>query len=537
MNFIETARRDEVLLLPESLDEYVKPDNPVRFIDEFIEGLDLEGLGFVFPKSDAKGRGRPAYHPKTLLKLLIYGYVNGIRSGRKLERESGRNLELIWLLGKQFPDFKTICDFRRNNRNAFRSVFREFNLLCRKLRLFGGIVVAIDGTKIKGQNNPSKNYTKAKLQKLIKKIDEACDKFVDELEEHDSTAIAQEKEAGLKAKIARLEQEREEYKNLMEQMEKQGLDQYSQTDPDARAMGRGGRAVCGYNGQIAVDGQHALIVGERMTNATSDLKQLSPMIEEVTDQLDRKPVTAVADAGYHHEADLSRCEDLRVPVYVPQPAISESKSDGRYSKEKFEYDAETDTYRCPAGSILTFRTVEPDSRTGKNWRKYGNTQACRNCQQRSRCTTSRHRMIRRSPFADSVEKVHERTVQRPEMMQRRKGLAEHPFGTIKTQILYGGFLVKGLPMVGAEWDLACLAYNLKRVLNILPMSQLVDALRQTQVAPTQTPLDCRHPSTAPTQQSDSRVLHAWYTICAALLHRHSLRKPSSLPVALRLALS
>ena len=352
--------RSQLLLLPESVEDYVGPDNVVRFIDAFVDGLDLEAAGFT--RVEPKATGRPGYDPADLLKLYIYGYLNRVRSSRRLEAETHRNLEVIWLLRRLSPDFKTIADFRRDNRAAFRKVFREFVALCRELGLFGQELIAVDGSRIKAVNSRDRNFTQVKLQRELKRSDERLERYLKELDEADRDDDAgpgggtverlQEKIASIKDRRARLEEARKA-------LEESGEDQLSLTDPDARAMQSGTRVGVGYNVQIAVDTRHKLIAEVEVHNKVSDLGLLAETAGAARDALGVEQIEVVADRGYFKIEDIEACEKAGVTPYVPKPVRGSAAAGGLFTKDRFRYDADADTYTCPGSAVLRQRGRRP----------------------------------------------------------------------------------------------------------------------------------------------------------------------------------
>ncbi len=319
MTHIVGHDRSQTLLLPESLDDYVGPENPVRFIESFVDGLDLAAAGFgrVLPKET----GRPGYAPADLLKLYVYGYLNRIRSSRRLEAETHRNIEVIWLLRHLKPDFKTIADFRRDNRSAFRPVFRQFVLLCRQLDLFGRELLAVDGTRIKAVNNKDRNFTRASLAEFIRLADAKLDDYLQRLD----TSDAAEQTAGgsrvknLAAKIAAVRERRTRCQEMLAELDRTGEDQISLTDPDSRAMAAHTHVAVGYNVQVAVDTKHKLIVEQQVTNQVLDMGLLTETAEPAKEILGVEQIAVVADRGYFKIEDIEACEKAGMEPYVPRP--------------------------------------------------------------------------------------------------------------------------------------------------------------------------------------------------------------------------
>jgi transposase len=474
MGHIEGASRAQHLLFPEVLDDYIAEDNPARFIDAFVDSLDLGALGFRRTRPAATGR--PAYDPGDLLKLYIYGYMNRIRSSRRLERETYRNVELLWLLRKLHPDFKTIADFRKDNATAFKQVFRTFVLLCKEWGLFGQELVAIDGSKFKAVNNKRRNFTKAKLKETLKDIDAKIEHYVRELDMTDveEAHIQQPTAEALQEKVRQLRERKGRYEGLLQEMDSTGQGQVSLTDPDSRAMPKSPKVDVGYNAQVAVDAKHHLFVVQDVTNAVTDVDQLSGIAIQAKDALEVEQLTVVADRGYYYGEEIKACEEAGIEPYVAKPLTSANRKLGLFGKELFTYDPAQDCYRCPAGQALTFRfaTVEQ----GRPIRYYAST-ACRACAIKARCTRNKEgRRITRWVHEHILERMQKRVEANPAMMKRRKQIVEHPFGTIKHWHDQGYFLMKGLEKVRAEFSLSTLAYNLKRVMPLLGVPHMLQAL-------------------------------------------------------------
>ena len=478
MNHIQGSDRGEVLLFPEALDDYIMPDNPVRFIDAFIDQFDLAAHGFKHAVLNATGR--PPYDPGDLLRLYVYGYLNRVRSSRRLEREATRNLELIWLLRKLRPDFKTIADFRKDNSKGIKAVCREFTLLCRKLDLFGGELVAIDSTKIKAQNSRHRNYSQGKLRALIGEIDNKVTAYLGELDQADR----QESESGidhpkpnateLRQKIAQLQERRADYQALSQALEESGATQLSLTDPDSRAMSLGQGSTIGYNVQAAVDAKHSLLLDTEITNTTSDLNALGTMAIKAQDALGRNDVSVVADKGYYNGKEVLTCDTIGVTAYVSKPLTSANTARGLYGKESFRYDATENCYHCPAGQKLTYRFSTDE--LGRPIHYYRASE-CKACPIKARCTRNKqNRTITRLAFEEVQEAMEQRVRANPQIMRRRKTIIEHVFGTIKRSLGYDHFLCRGKARVATEINLTMLAYNFQRVCNLVGVPKLVEAV-------------------------------------------------------------
>ena len=474
--FVEGIDRSQCTLFPAVLDEYVAEDNPVRAIDAFVDGLDLGKLGFA--RVEALVTGRPGYHPAVLLKIYIYGYLNRIPSSRRLERECQRNIELVWLTGQLAPDFKTIADFRKDNGKAICEVCRAFVALCRKLDLLSAASVAIDGSKFKAVNARDKNFTEAKMKRRLERIDESIARYMAQLETADrhGEAVPEAKVARLNDKIAKLKEEITRLNTINADMIKSEDQQISLTDPDARSMATSGKdtGIVGYNVQAAVDTENHLIVAHEVTNVGTDRHQLSNMAEQARTEMGVETLDAVADRGYYEGEEIKACEEAGITVTLPKPQTSGAKAAGRFGKQDFVYVAVEDVYRCPAGELLTYRFTSEEH--GKKLRRYW-TSACQTCALKARCTTGPERRITRWEHEAVLEKVQQRLDRNPDKMTLRRQTAEHPFGTIKAWMGATHFLMRGLSKVAAEMALNVLAYNMKRVMAILGVGKLLEAMQ------------------------------------------------------------
>ncbi|TDN67104.1 IS1182 family transposase [Paraburkholderia sp. BL10I2N1] len=474
--YIESAAREQVALLPESLDDYVDAENPVRVIDVFVDELDLVSLGFE--RAAPALTGRPAYHPSTLLKLYIYGYLNRLQSSRRLERETQRNLELIWLTGQLTPDFKTIADFRKDNGDAIRKVCREFVMLCRQLKLFSDATVAIDGSKFKAVNNRDKNFTDRKLKARMEQLEQSIARYMDELDRADRepASLPEGRVPHLKEKILKIRAQMHKLGEIETRMRAAPDGQISLTDPDARSMATSGRGtgMVGYNVQTAVDLKNHMIVAHEVVNVGHDRSQLAAMAKLARDAIGENQLTAFADRGYFKSEEILRCEQDGIKTLVPKPLTSNSKAEGRFDKRDFVYIESDDEYRCPAGerAIRRFTTVEAGLTIHKYW-----PSACPKCQLKPQCTPSPYRRVTRWEHEKVLEKMQRRLDQTPDAARLRRQTVEHPFGTLKFWMGSVHFLTKTLPRVRTEMSLHVLAYNLKRAMNILGTKALIEAMR------------------------------------------------------------
>jgi transposase len=473
MNHRTGLDRNQTLMFPERLEDYVAAENPVRFLDAFVAGLDLHGLGFA--KAQVANTGRPPYDPAALLKLYLYGYLHRVRSSRLLEAECHRNVEVIWLLGKLCPDFKTIADFRKDNLKPLRAVNRQFTLLCRKLELFGGELLAIDGSKFGAVNARDQNFNAAKLQDLIGRADARLAEYLKAMD----TADASEPSAPalnkteLEAKIAVLREKQDWHKELLAQLDDEQK-QISVTDPDSRKLPTAQGMIVGYNAQMAVDAKHKLIAADDVTNAVTDYQQLANVALAAKANLEFKQAEVVADAGYYNAAEVSRCAEQGLTAYVPKADTSANTARGLYGKSRFKYDAAKDVYVCPAGAELTYRFATYE--LGRELRYY-RANGCKGCALKPQCTRNKaNRTITREENEGLMEAMAARMAAQPWKFKLRKTLAEHPFGTIKRWFGYTHFLLKGLEKVRCEWSLTTLVYNLKRVLNLVSFEKLMAAV-------------------------------------------------------------
>ena len=473
--FIEGDDRHQLTLFPERLDDYIAEDSPVRVIDVFIDELDISGLGF---KTVAEVTGRPGYHPTTLLKLYIYGYLNRIQSSRRLEREAQRNVELMWLTGRLAPDFKTIADFRKDNGEAIRLVCREFVMLCRKLELFTDAFVAIDGSKFKAVNNRDRNFTKAKLKRRLQQIDESIERYLGQIASADrqETAVAKAKTERLENKIATLKEEMALLTKLEVRLLQAPDQQISLTDPDARSMATSGRGtgMVGYNVQAAVDAKHHLIVTHEVTNVGHDRNQLSHMAKNAKQVIGTEALEVVADRGYFKGEELRACEQANITTFLPKPQTSGNMAKGLFGKRDFIYHDEDDEYSCPGGQRLIYRFTREEK--GQMIRRYWSS-ACTHCSLKLQCTTGQYRRVSRWEHEAVIEAAERRLDKEPERMRVRRSTVEHPFGTLKAWMGYNHFLTRTLPRVSTEMSLHVLAYNMKRVMAIKGTRSLIAAIQ------------------------------------------------------------
>jgi transposase len=475
--------RDQASLLPPRIEDYVGPDNPVRAIESFVCALDLAKLGFRHAGRDTEAMGQPPYDPADLLKLYLYGYINQVRSSRRLEREAGRNLELIWLLKNLRPGYRTIANFRKENWKALKAANSGFVLLSRELGLVGGTVVAIDGSFFHGDASKASIFTRKRLADQIVKLDQEIEAYGQSLEDND---VAEAKEPGkdrtgggggggdggdIGAKVAALMARRSRAQGDLARLEENGETQLSLTDPDARLLVKGGQGVAGYNVQAVVDDKHKLIVASEVVNDSSDVNQLHAMAKAAKEALDVEALQVLADEGYYSSTELKACEDDGINAYVPVPEGNGlPEKAGRFGLKHFSYDGAADAYTCPAGQALRPMEGRWTNTSGRVEIRYASrTKICRACPSRTMCLSPKasQRTIRRWEHEDVLERHRARMENASDLMRRRSAIVEHPFGTLKCRAGYRHFLVRGFDKVRGEWSLMALCYNFTRVLNIL----------------------------------------------------------------------
>jgi transposase len=475
MSYRKGPDRSQSQMLPPCLEDYVAADAAVRFIDVFVDGLDLKQVGFQ--RAEPGATGRPPYDPADLLKLYVYGYLNRIRSSRRLEAEAKRNLELLWLLRSIAPDFKTIADFRKDNRACFKGVLKQFNLLCRKLDLFGAELVAIDGSKFKALNNPKRSLTAQELSELLQQVDARIEQYLRQLDQNDveaEGARANPTKQDLEQKLSALRERKGQYEQWIQDLSRGQQQTLGATDPESRLQRTG---QLGYNVQVAVDAKHDLIVESQVVQDANDLQQLSPMAQAAQQGLAVQSLKVVADAGYYSAPQVAACETAGIETYVPANRHASGRSKGTkavYPKEAFKFDPLQDSYRCPGGQELVRKGQAMHD--GLIRMEYNNIQACRSCPLRTDCTQGKYRRIYRSADEASVERLAQRVARCPELVAKRKTIVEHVFGTLRN---WGqdDFLTRGLAAVRAEFSLSCLAYNLRRALQLVSVQNLRETIQ------------------------------------------------------------
>jgi transposase len=475
--FVEGDDRRQSYLLPDSLDDYLTLDNPVRVVEVFIEELDLGAIGFegMLPAAT----GRPAYHPSTLLKIYLYGYLNRVQSSRRLEREAQRNIELMWLTGRLEPDFKTIASFRRDNGPAIKAVCGQFVEICRRLNLFTKAVVALDGSKFKAVNNRDKNFTVAKVAKRIEQVDASITRYLAALDRADrqESDVTEAKTSRINDKIEGLRRQMAFLREMERQVEAAPDKQVSLTDPDARSMATSGRGtgMVGYNVQTAVEAEHHLIVAHEVTNLGHDRTLLEPMGLKAREATGCEEITALADRGYFNGDQVLACEGTGVLPCVPKTETSSGTRRGFFTRNDFIFDAQADQYTCPAGQKLTRSNPRADSED--DFDEYRHLSACFTCPFKPSCTPAKLRRIKRWKHESVLDKMQVRLDHMPEAMGIRRQTVEHPFGTLKAWMGSTHFLTKTLQKVRTEMSLHVLAYNIKRMIQMFGVRSLIAAIR------------------------------------------------------------
>lgn len=474
MSYIQGENRHQGALFPVTLDELIPEDHLVRVIEAYVTGLDLAALGFA--KAVTKTMGRPPYDPADLLKLYLYGYLNQVRSSRRLERECQRNVEVMWLLGRLVPDFKTVADFRRDNGTAFVAVCAHFVQFCRAEQLLGGVCVAVDGSKFQAVASKRCATTRAQLKRRQAKVSAQIAEYLQTLETADAEemATASANRSRVAETLARLRERKTKLDQLESYLDEHGLKQHVEGEPEAKLMKTGqGRAVVGYNIQTAVDAQHGLIVHHDVTDEPADNCQLYPMAQAAKDILEAEQLTVLADAGYSNGEQFGQCEAEGIEARVPVQRAINNQSDGSlFDKTAFAYDATTDSFCCPAGRTLRRKQIYRSKRL-----IFYTTDACGDCPLKAQCTQSKQRTVTRHFDEEAFERMTARLEAHPEAMAQRRAIVEHPFGTLKCHIFGNGrLLLRGMKGAKTEMALGILAYNFRRAINLMTPRRLAAAL-------------------------------------------------------------
>lgn len=478
MGYIQGEDRRQITLFAESIEALVAEDNPVRAIEAFAESLDMVKLGFT--KAELSGIGRNPYDPRDLLKLYIYGYLNGIRSSRKLEAEASRNIELMWLICKLKPDFKTIADFRKDNKESLIGVFRRFNALCKDWGLYSETLIAVDGSKFRANNSKRNNFNPKKIKRHVDYLNQRIDEYMvslDQADESEST-ISVPDVTEVKRRIAEYQERKQNYEVMLDKMQSERIEEISTTDPDARMMSANNNGVdVSYNVQTTVDSKHSLVLDCEVINNPADHGQLSIMGKRARRifGMKNKRLKVLADKGYHSTKDIIKCEKGKLTAYIAKPGHSSNKEE-EFQLDKFKYDAEKDVYICPTGQTL-YSSGKPRKAHDVEYQNYKNNRACKTCEQKDRCTTNtRGRTVSRNCNQELIDKIERRTEKNKQLYKKRQMIVEHPFGTVKRQWGFYYFLTRGLQSVKTEASLMFLAYNFRRVLNIVGIQGIKERL-------------------------------------------------------------
>ena len=477
--FIEGTARDQGGLFPAHLEDFIGEDNPVRAVDAFVDMLDLRALGFS--TVDPRSTGRPGYHPSVMLKLYIYGYLNAVCSSRRLEREAGRNVELMWLTGRLAPDHKTIANFRRDYGGALQKVCAEFVGLCRGLGLFSGGAVAIDGSKFKAVNSRDNNFTRTKITKRIEQANANIVRYLTEIEradreeDKDRQDLLQAKTDRLREKISLMRKRIKGLHFMQEQVAASPTNQISKVDPDAVAMATAGKGtdIVGYNVQIAVDTEHHLVLAHEVSSTGTDRAFLSSMGRSALKASGCDQIDVVADKGYYSRDQIRACAGTGVMPYIPRTETSGGFKRGKFTSHDYRYDAARDHYVCPAGKQLTKATDRTRKGRDVEMITYRDKTACAGCPLKPRCTSEPYKRVKRWKHAKVLDDMQARLDRMPDAMKIRRRTVEHPFGTIKAWMGQSHFLTKRRNNVGTEMSLHVLAYNMKRMIKIFGTKTLI----------------------------------------------------------------
>ncbi len=473
MGYIQGEGRQQSSLFPPTLEELVPEDHLVRVIEAYVARLDLKVLGFS--RAEPLKTGRPGYDPADLLKLYLYGYFQRIRSSRRLEAECQRNIEVMWLLGRLAPDFKTIADFRKDNSMAFQATCKAFVQFCRQASLISGELVAIDGSKFQAVASLRKHLSVEKLKRQQAKLEKHIAQYLAQLDEGDAQD-AQETidRAAVKQALRQLQDRHGDNLTVQELMEAQGLEQFVEGEADAKKMRCSGKSPCvAYNVQSAVDAEHGLIVHHEVTNDCTDNQQLEPMAKATQAVLQQPELTVTADAGYSNGAQFQACEEAGITAFVPVNRAPNNQGGGTlFVRQDFTYDPATDSFQCPAGKTLSLKQLNRGTRLYA-----ARAEDCGNCPLKAKCTQAQRRHISRHPNEEAFARMEKRLETHPEMMGRRRAIVEHPFGNLKQWILGNGrFLVRHFSGVRAEMAMAVQAYNLKRAISVLGARRMIELL-------------------------------------------------------------
>ena len=475
--YAQAGNRDQ-LSIPICLDDMILANSEVRAIDAIVSSMDIQSMGFTY--SETKETGRKPYSPVDMFKLYSYSYFNGIRSSRKIERECYRNIEVMWLINELRPDFKTIADFRKNNKKQIKAAFQRFSLICDELGLVGKEMVAVDGSKFRANNSRLAYHSEKKIQKKIEHYHRTAEQYLSLLdscdnEEENSAGTSLSREE-LEAKIDRINKRLTELEGLKEQVKENGS--LYTTDPDSRMMKTSsGIDIC-HNVQIAVDDKNHLVVAVDVTSDAVDKEQFHNIAHQVKEQMGVDTITALADKGYYSASEFAKCkEDGTIPI-VSKADHAHTAATNEYGKSQFRYDEENDGYICPQGHLLKAYKPRKENAKFAGYKRYRNFEACSKCSVRSKCSNSKEgRTIQDGPFQRYADEVDRRTNELIDMYKSRKQLVEHPFGTVKRAFGFSYFLTRGTESVKTESLMHFLAYNMKRTINIIGTKEIIGLLQ------------------------------------------------------------
>jgi transposase len=473
MAYIQGESREQTSLFPEALDDLIPEDHLVRVIDAYVSRLDLKILGF--DKAVPKGNGRPSYDPADLLKLYLYGYFQRVRSSRRLEAECQRNIEVMWLLNRLKPDFKTIADFRKDNGLAFRATCRAFVHFCREVGLIAANLVAIDGSKFKAQASSRRHLSLKHLKRDQEKLDKRIAQYLSDLDQADKDETGETVDRGaIKAALERLTLKRANNVTSQELMRALEIEQFISTETDARMMRAPQGMGVAYNVQTAVDAEHCLIVHHEVTQDGDDRKQLEPMAKATQQELQQSELIVTADAGYSNGEQFQACEDAGITAYVPSNRTLNTRGGDTpfFDRTEFSYDAQNDQFQCPNGKVLTLTQLHHGKRI-----YHAKASDCHDCPLKTQCTKAQRRAVSRHAHEAAFERMEQRMQAHPQMMVERRSIVEHPFGNLKQWILGNGrFLLAQLKGAKTEMALAVHAYNFKRAINVLGVRKMMELL-------------------------------------------------------------
>ena len=471
--------RDQMNLMPMCMDDMIAPDCEVRAIDAIVDKMDIPSIGFTY--SETKGTGRKPYNPVDMFKLYAYSYFNGIRSSRKIERECYRNIEVMWLINGLKPDFKTIADFRKNNKKPIKQAFHKFSMICDELGLIGKEMVAVDGSKFRASNSRFAYHSEKKIQKKIEHYNKVADQYMlllDKCDEQEDGHVSQKlSRSEIEEKIEGINKRLAELEKLKQQVINNGT--IYETDPDSRMMQTNNKGcdIC-HNVQMAVDDKNHLVVAVDVTSEPVDKEQLHNITLQAKEELGVETITAIADKGYYSALQFAKCKEDNIIPIVSKADHSFMAATKEYGKAQFRYDENQDGYICPQGHLLKAYHHRKEYTPETDLKRYQNYEACSNCPVREKCSNGKKgRTIQDRPFQRIADEVDRRTEQFADMYKIRKQTVEHPWGTIKRAMGFSYFLTRRTENVRTESLLHFLVYNMKRAINIIGTRQLIGILQ------------------------------------------------------------